>query len=359
MDMRDFTARFFFSDKIHHRIIRHLVLFVTMNALFMMLAWIRSGDSRTASDIISTVFVNSLFFFGYAYITAFVLFPILLFRKRFVLFFLAFIATGLFISYLKFIFSDYIFYDEIMAKDFSSRMFEFNWSYLITNTKDMTFIVAVFLIAKFAKDNHSIHTKLDELKQAQMEAEYKVISSQLDPHVLFNNLNNLYSISISNREALVPMIQRLKSMLAYYFRDGRSESIPLNREIEVIRDYIALEKIRFGERLEADIKTPSNAGTVEIAPFILFPFVQNCFEHGLSIDAGKSWLNVRIDVNDNHLEFLAQNSKPSSETSFSENGSNTSPERRKKQLDLLYPGRYQLIVENSNREYSVSLKLKL
>lgn len=359
MDLRNTSITFFYSDRIGHRIFRHLVLFVSMNVLFMAVAWFRSDGSSEPGEVIWTVFFNSLFFFGYAYVTAFILFPTLLFRKRFFLFFLAFIVTGILISYLKFIFSDYVFYNEIMAADLPQRMISINWPHLVTNTKDMTFIVAVFLIAKFAKDNHSIRAKLNELKEAQMETEYRVISSQLDPHVLFNNLNNLYSISIGDPDTLLPMVRRLKSLLIYYFTDGRKDRIALSREIDVIRDFVALEKIRYGERLEVQIDTPADPGQYHIVPFILFPFVQNCFEHGLSDDAGKSWLNIAISIEGNRLFFKAKNSKPRTDI-FNEAGTGIgNPDRRRKQLELFYKGRYQLIVEDSDTEYKVSLKIKL
>lgn len=356
--MRLKPGSFIFSEKFVFRFIRHLALIVLLNLIFIWVASSRSTGEETLIRVAALVLFNSFFFFSYAYLTAYLLFPIFLLKRRFLVFGLSFLLTGLAISSLKFLFSDYLFYDAI-ASDLSYRIKNIDAVQVITNTKDMTFIVAIFLIAKFAKDNYNLSNKLRELKEKRLESEIKIIHNQLDPHVVFNNLNNLYSLSLNNSDQVLPNIQKLKSLLNYYFTESKNSMVLLQKELKMIEDFIGLEKLRYGDRLDLKYSISGFTEGRYIAPFVLFSFVENCFEHGCSIETGKSWIKIEVDIRRNSLHFYAENSKPNVLLLHEKDENESSLENMRMKLDLLYPNRHYLVIKDDSKSYSVALKLKI
>lgn len=355
--MSNFPGLLFYSDKLVYRVCRHAALFFGLNALFIWVIILRGDDLRSATEVATEVFINSIFFFGYAYLTAYILVPGFLSKGKYVLFALLFLIAGIVISVLKFLFSDYVFYLAISA-DLKDIPYLFNVSRLIVNTKDMSFIVAVFLIAKFTKDNHNLDRRVAELQQVRMKAEIRLLKNQLDPHVVFNNLNNLYCLALNNSELVFPTVSRLKSLLTYFFVSGKSRSVPLELEIDAIEDFIFLEKLRYGKRLDIEFVIKGVSGEWELAPFTLFSFVENCFNHGASIDSAPSWIRIKLEITPGLLVFRASNSKPES------NGGGSSVSKEQVQHDfrekfnLLYPEKYKVNVDERKDKFRIVFELK-
>ncbi len=329
-----------------------------MNLLFIWVAYSRSEGQSDFIHIAGMVVFNSFFFFSYAYITTYVLFPFLLLKRRFILFGIAFLLIGLLISGFKMFFSDYIFYDAIAA-ELSSRVKNIDIVQMVTNTKDMTFIVAIFLIAKYAKDNYNMSKKIREIREKKLETEIKLIHNQLDPHVVFNNLNNLYSISLNNPQDVLPNVRRLRSLLSYYFSESKNPQVPVQQELQMIDDFVGLEKLRYGDRLDINYKISGSADGRYITPFVLFAFVENCFEHGCSVETGKSWINIEVDIRRNSLHFYAENSKPDILYLLGKNQPDNTLDNMKRRLECLYPGRHYLAVKDEKTSFNVALKLKI
>ncbi len=353
--MGRFTDLLVYSDRLLFRLARHLFLVISMILLFSWIVFIRNDD-ETFYHVIQGVSLNALFFFGYAYLTAYIFVPVLIHRKKYVWFIVIFLATGFAISYLKFIFSDFLFYTAI-ATEFTARFKLVEFSYLITNTKDMTFIVSLFLIAKFAKDNHHLQLRLRELQDHQLRSEIKLLKHQLDPHVIFNNLNNLYSLSINNSKKVGESIHKFHSLLEYYFIIGKAQQVPLKTEIQTIGDFIALEKLRYGERLDVSIDIEGKEINKKIIPFVFFSFIENCFDHGCSIESGNSWIRILVKVEKDAILFHAANSKPQN---VLEAGHLKDPYLVTRQkMDLLYPGKYLLRIDDLPDQYFLDLKLRI
>ncbi|MFC2090136.1 sensor histidine kinase [Bacteroidota bacterium] len=353
--MSNFTGLLVYSDKPIFRIGRHLFLFISMILLFSWIVNLRDENDTGFFQAMEAVSLNALFFFGYAYLTAYVLVPVFIYKKQYLLFTLVFILSGFVISYLKFIFSDYLFYSAIAA-DLSSRFKLVKVSYLLTNTKDMTFIVSIFLITKFAKDNHYLKQRLRELQDHQMRAEIKLLKNQLDSHVIFNNLNNLYSMAINNYERIGENIGRFSSLLKYYFITGKEKLVLLESELETIGNFIALEKLRYGERLQVEYTIEGKPMRRKIIPFVLFSFVENCFDHGCSMESGNSWIRVVIKIEHDAVTFHASNSKPQNILEVTEPKDPYKVTKQK--LDLLYPGKYLLRIDDRSEQYCLDLKIK-
>jgi LytS/YehU family sensor histidine kinase len=327
-----------------------------MILLFTWVVILRSEDQQEFLPALKSVSLNAMFFFGYAYLTGYILVPALLSRKKYLWFTLSFLLSGILISYLKFIFSDYLFYSYIAA-DLSERMKQADLSQLLVNTKDMTFIVAIFLIAKYSKDNYHLRKRLSKLKDQQVRSEISLLRNQLDPHVVFNNLNNLYCLSLSGTDTVGIHTAKLHSVLRYYFRDGKSETVSLDKEVRTIEDYIALEKLRYGERLTVSLDIEGNLENKRIIPFIFFSFVVNCIEHGASGESGDAWIKLFVRGENRSITFHASNSKPPNY--LTADSSREYEQKTRKKLDMLYPGKYLLRIEDRKDMFCVDLKLKI
>lgn len=356
--MQPFPGAILFSEKLVCRIVRHLFLFVGMNLLFTWVVMMRDPHNPQILVIARNVLINSLFFFGYAYLTAYLLVPFLLTQRKYILFFSSFLLAGLLISWFKFIFSDYLFYNAI-GTDFSSRIEAANLSRVLVNTKDMTFVVALFLIAKYTKDNHQVNNRLTMLQDAQLRSEIRLLRNQLDPHVVFNNLNNLYCLSLNQSPAVTQNLVRLNSVLSYYFIDGKRQKVKLSRELQTIEDYLNLEKLRYGNRVAIDYSVEGDPGKKEIFPLVFFPFVENCLQHGCSIESGSAWIRVWINIEADTVTFHASNSKPEIVLETVQGGVDRVKNSPADRLDLLYPGRYLLKVDDRKDMFSVDIQLKI
>jgi sensor histidine kinase YesM len=346
------------SQKLLIRVVRHVALFLGMVFLFTWVAWSRSDDQGSFWRGFAMVSANAVFFFGYAYITVYLLIPQLLVRRRVTLFILAFVATGIGLSLFKFLFSDFVFYQAI-APENGTQSGLISLPKLLVNTKDMTFIVALFALVKYARDHYTLESNIRELQRKSLEAELKLIEHQMDPHVIFNNFNNLYSISIYRPEYLKSTVKKLKAILHYLFMESRSEKVQLVNEIEMIKNYIGLEKLRFGERLKVDFSEEGNMQGLRITPLILYSFVENCFVHGAGEDPSNSWIKISLTMKDSRLCFTAANSVRENPGEKRSNGKRTANVNSVRRLELEYPNSHRLAIREKSNEHVVELNISL
>lgn len=344
------------SQKLFHRILRHLFLFVTMVLLFAWVAYSRSDKQDSFFRGSSMVFTNALFFFGYAYLTVYLLIPRFLVRRKVLLFILLFLVSGLGLSLVKFVFSDYVFYQAIAPESISAAS---SLSSILVNTKDMTFIVAIFALVRFARDHYLLESNILELQKKSLEAELKLIEHQMDPHVIFNNFNNLYSISIYRPEHLKPTVKKLKALLHYLFTESKSQEVSLSKELEMIQNYMGMEQLRYGERLQSNFHLEGDVEGLAIAPLILYSFVENCFVHGAGEDPRKSWIDIRVSVRDSRLTFVAANSVSEQGLEPRSNGNRRTSENSVRRLELQYPNSHRLTIREKRKEHIVELNLSL
>ena len=346
------------SQTLFHRIVRHLLLFLSMVLLFSWVAYSSTDESDSFLKELAMVSTNALFFFGYAYLTVYLLIPKLMVKRKVILFVLLFLAAGLGLSLVKFLFSDFIFFQAIAPESTSTRS-KLSLVALLVNTKDMTFIVAIFALVRFARDHFILESNILELQKKSMEAELKLIEHQMDPHVIFNNFNNLYSISIYRPEYLKSTVKKLKSLLHYLFTDSKSSEVLLSREVEMIQNYMGMEKLRYGERLNSTFQVEGKVEGLTIAPLILYSFVENCYVHGAGEDPKNSWIRIELKIKDSRLTFRTANSVSDHQGVNRTNGQRGTNENSERRLELQYPNSHRLTIREMRNEHIVELNLSL
>jgi two-component system, LytTR family, sensor histidine kinase AlgZ len=193
-------------------------------------------------------------------------------------------------------------------------------------------------------------------KNEQVNAELQLLKAQIHPHFLFNTLNNIYAFSLERSPQTPQLILKLSSILSYMLYECRAALVPLEKEIEIMKNYIDLEKERYGERIEISQNITGDLASSRIAPLLLMPFLENAFKHGTSEDLEKPWMSMDIDVQHGVLRCKIVNSKSDS---IRKVASGIGIENVKKRLNLLYPGNHELIMQDDGDFYSVALSLKL
>jgi two-component system, LytTR family, sensor kinase len=218
---------------------------------------------------------------------------------------------------------------------------------------NISFALMFYFINKWVRDDK----KRQELETANKDAELRLLKSQVQPHFLFNTLNNIYALSKKNSPHTTEMIYRLSGLLEYMLYDSNREWTPLAREIAYIQHYLEIEKIRYGNRLDVSFTTFGNLEDLQVPPLVLLPFVENSFKHGLSQQTDGCWLRIEISYEAPWLFMKVENSKPESEGVEIKKGGLGILNVRKR-LDILLEDRFELKQLDAPDSYLVTLKLQ-
>lgn len=214
-----------------------------------------------------------------------------------------------------------------------------------------------FGIAKLFYDNFKLKQTAQKLRLEKQEAELNYIKSQTNPHFLFNTLNNIYSLARDKSELAPESILRLSKILRFMLYETSGEFIRVEQELEIISDYIALEKIRYDDSLRISFNYEIENMKEPLPPLLLVPFVENAFKHGISETINNPFLDIRLTVNKQQLLFSVNNSAKSiaGEKNVKEN---IGLYNLRRQLELLYTD-YSLTVGQKETVFTATLKVNL
>ncbi|MBS1605331.1 MAG: histidine kinase [Bacteroidetes bacterium] len=193
-------------------------------------------------------------------------------------------------------------------------------------------------------------------QQEKITAELQLLKAQVHPHFLFNTLNNIYSFSLDGSPKTPELILKLSSLLSYMLYDCKAEEVRLEKEVEIMKNYIGLEKERYGDTIEISWTAEGDISGHFISPLLMLPFLENAFKHGASEQIEKPWMAVDLSVANNILKFKITNSK-NEYISLSNNGIGI--DNVKRRLQLLYPGKHELKINDEGDFFAVSLMVKL
>jgi len=197
-----------------------------------------------------------------------------------------------------------------------------------------------------------------QLQKENSDAQLLLLTAQVHPHFLFNTLNNIYSQTQTESPRGSKMIMGLSDLLRYILSEGNKTAVSLRKELMMLNEYINLEKVRYGNKLELHISMPQETDNLQIAPLLLLPFVENCFKHGTSKFLIHPWINLKIELKGNTMIMKLMNGK---EIQQSEEivKSGTGVLNVKKRLELLYKDKYELQISDEQEIFVVNLKIEL
>ncbi|HLY71801.1 MAG TPA: histidine kinase [Puia sp.] len=218
---------------------------------------------------------------------------------------------------------------------------------------------SIIVVTKYYKSWYKKQRENEMLMKENAQAELQLLKAQVHPHFLFNTLNNIYALTLDDSPKAATAVKKLSSMVFYMINEGAGSFVRVNTEIEMLLDYIGLEKMRYGKRLNlvVDIKRTTDDEML-IAPLLMIPFVENCFKHGASKIIEQAYINIFIETGNEWLEFIISNNQPDIPEK-SDGKKKIGLTNVQKRLQLLYPGKHQLEIHSAEKLFRVRMKVKL
>ncbi|HEX6848186.1 MAG TPA: histidine kinase [Chitinophagaceae bacterium] len=246
---------------------------------------------------------------------------------------------------------------ENMPAKFRDKGLTFFIAMMATNKGAFT-ITASALMLKLGKYwYHHQHRNL-QLQKENAEAQLRLLTAQVHPHFLFNTLNNIFSKTQTESPGGSRMIMSLSDMLRYILYEGRKHLVPLKQELTMIDEYINLERIRYGNKLDVHVLKPDKLDDVFITPLLLLPFIENSFKHGTSNMLQNPWINMTVELKDTTLVMKLMNGKVASGLNgLNKPGIGVNNVRQR--LELLYKDKYELQIREDDEVFVVDLKVEL
>ncbi|HEX6181076.1 MAG TPA: histidine kinase [Chitinophagaceae bacterium] len=193
-------------------------------------------------------------------------------------------------------------------------------------------------------------------QQEKLTTELQLLKAQVHPYFLFNTLNNIYCFAMDNSPKTPGLILKLSSLLSYMLYDCKAEEVRLEKEIENMKNYIDLEKERYGNKIEVSWSVNGNSKDKFISPLLMLPFLENVFKHGQSDQIDKPWLSIDLTIKSDSVRCKIVNSK-NEFVPYRENGIGIT--NVKKRLEFIYPGKHELKLNDEGNFFVVSLLVKL
>ena len=299
------------------------------------------------------------------YLNSFVLVPRFLLKNQSSIYFLIVVGIVTIIVVLNIYVDDWLNIHQLMDAAFHKKGpprhrggRDHSWDFAIIATSALVLGISTSIttIQKWQKDRQ-VH---QELEQDRVSSELSFLKAQINPHFFFNTLNNIYALTHVNAEISRKAIHQLSRMMRYVLYDTQNSTTLLSQEIAFIKDYISLMELRLTDVVKIEFTAPAALKDTAIAPMIFLPFVENAFKHGVSATQ-PSHISITVSQNDTSVELNVVNTIIKEQSNNLEEGSGIGLNNTKRRLDLLYPSKHTLIINESTTEniYLVHLTLNL
>jgi two-component system LytT family sensor kinase len=333
------------------RILRHVLFWV---ANFISYLAIISSNTEIDSVVVFGLVSRLTIVAGIVYLIFLYLLPRLTERKNFLE--LVFWTTtivlliGVGIPYLR-----YYVINPVLWPECPAPLNPFAFGSILAEVFNWMVVICTAIAIKVTKTKNQLQQKAEELMNEKRRAELSFLKAQMHPHFLFNTLNTLYLEAIKTDTKSEQIVLRLSNLMRFILEECNKPLIPLSKEIQVIHDYIELEKLRHGSRLQIDFQNDVNDASVLISPLLLLPFVENSFKHTLSQQPGTIPIDIRISSDGRYIYLRVENDIVSRRVDFlGRDGMGIHNIR--KQLELLFDQNYKLDI-SVNGKYIVNLSV--
>ena len=278
------------------------------------------------------------------YIIVYWLIPVFFLRKKYIVF----ICSNIFFSVAIIFFVDLLTYKRF---DFLSV-----WVGIASYISRGLPVPLVFLMIKMLKTWYLKEKEKDALLKENANAELQLLKAQVHPHFLFNTINNIYFFILTNTKKAQHLVKKLEKILQYMITECEQPVVPLSSEINMINDYLELEKVRYDD-LDIELKITGDYTNKMIAPLLMIPFIENSFKHGTSKMLRDPWIKLFIQADEDMLHFTLANSKPPDKIVSANGGIGLS--NAQKRLKLLYPSNHLLVIEPTVNTFTVNMQIPL
>ncbi|MBE9584085.1 histidine kinase [Mucilaginibacter sp. JRF] len=201
------------------------------------------------------------------------------------------------------------------------------------------------------------YNRLKQTESERLSAQIASLKSQINPHFLFNTLNNIYATAIDTSPMAADMVDKLSEMMRYTMRDIQQDFVPLEDEINYSNNFIELQKLRLDRSVILEYIIPENVPPLQVAPMLLIPFIENAFKHGVNSEQ-KSLIRITLTVEGTELRLNVVNNKVDVQKDTTEK-SGLGIENTRHRLELIYPSKHLLVIKDSAKQFSISLHIDL
>lgn len=304
-------------------------------------------------DLIYTLLFHLGLWFA-AYINLLVLIPAFLQKRRFILYIVslaALLAAGTYINILTFNYlADWLFPGYYFISYFEvPEIAQYHIVYIAVTT--------LLKLSKGWFQAQQQEKRISRLEKEKAEAELKALKTQVDPHFLFNSLNNLYSFSLEGSPKVPEAILRLADCMRYMLYDCNADKVALEKELEYIRNYIELQRLRLGEGPKVDMAVESGPEDIGVPPLLFIPFVENAFKHGLKQEKQAAFIRILFRIGEKGIFFNIENDMAPPDEHLPRKEGGIGLENIRKRLKLLYPGEHELVIYEDGKVFSVTMKI--
>lgn len=321
--------------------------YIFLGILIVLLFFLIAYDKEEEGLLIhKTAFLIS-YILGAIFINYFLL-PRFLYRKKVWAFTSLIILVFVLLVLIEELVLEQLFFTDTRARGFS----------MIRTLGDVFPPIVLLVGYKFSWDAMQKQNRIDALNRLVAESELQFLNSQINPHFLFNNLNTLYSYALNKSPKTPEIILQLSSIMRYMLYDCRDKTVLLEKEVENLEDFVQLSRLQLENQGNISFKVEGHAGQLRISPLILMVFVENAFKHASSSRLDEIQINISLSISNNYLTFLCENNY--SAKSNTENlPRGIGLKNASGRLDLAYPDKYNLNIDDSNNWYRVELEMEL
>lgn len=327
----------------------HVVFWLSVISYFVYITHNTAKFSAEALIVIFGLFsaVNiGLFYLNYLY-----LIPQFLDKKKYRNYTLSLVGTIVIFALGKYWIA-LIFKDIILVHDGKQASF---WGYVTSSALVNVFFIFLSTALKFGVDWFLNERVQRDLENQRLSAELAFLKSQINPHFLFNSLNSIYSLAYQKSDTTPEAILKLSEIMRYMLYESNDQKVDLAKELQYLQNYIDLQKIRFGSKAFVDFKITGEVGNQKIVPLLLIAFIENAFKHGVANDPSAP-IRLLINLDGTHLYFYMENRKHMNNRDI-EGG--VGLQNVKRRLELLYPYKYKLDIQDKPNIYTCELSLVL
>lgn len=346
----------------HYRVYRHLLLQLFVLLVSVNIFWDTPDEFLATPSRFYAWLVYFLIIDLTIYVSAYVFVPYFLLKSRYLLFIILSVGLILF-SVLLIVFLQGIIFDTTITgrpeteADLTGNTFTMVMQLIGALSSVMGIGLMIAGVSALLLFRHWIQQeqRINELESATLQSELNFLKSQINPHFLFNMLNNANIMVDEDPKVASHILIKLDDLLRYQFNDSTQDSVSLSADIDFLKDYLELEKTR-RDHFRYTVSVQGDITGVQIPPLLFIPFVENAVKHNLD-SANESYVDIHFVYADNVLKFACKNSKPLHAVKKDTGGLGLANIRRR--LDLLFGSDYRLETEDTETQYSVVLELDL
>lgn len=340
----------FFSQKIVYHTFFWALLFVLLVAYDLT-------NNRSFFFSAGKELVNVGFYAIIVYFNLYYLIPNYLTRNKFFTYAVLLVLSSMVITPIKAI---VLFFQYANQPSLQSNIIsDLNWYFVVS-----FFFAGSSTITKIIGDWVRHTREKQELETQTMQSELNFLKSQINPHFLFNTLNNLYALTLKKSDKAPEIVIKLSEMMRYMLYECNEKRVLLSKEVNYIKNYLELEMLRKSAGMQLDFQVEGHITDQKIVPLMFVPFIENSFKHGLNSHIDKGYVHILLRVDKQYVDFSIENSKPDAkpgpETRLSrERSGGIGLVNVRRRLELLYPGRHELAIEETPNTYKVNMLLEL